>query len=166
MAEEVSTFCSPCSGFSLTPALLLPPLKLKLVWCVCVFVSVVHVWRRGVASEYEWVVGAGLVSLRYYLRITTDRIHNDWKIPTGHNYSHIGITLLKPAGNLAILSRIVMVQRWEHLNMVCYSNSICSPNIHRGVAAAPPGINIWSGGKTGGGCCEFILDCIHSFVIT
>jgi len=35
------------------------------VWCVvrcgvvCVFVSVVHVWRRGVMSdEYEWVVGA------------------------------------------------------------------------------------------------------------
>ena len=27
------------------------------VVCVCVFVSVVHVWRRGVVSdEYEWVL--------------------------------------------------------------------------------------------------------------
>ena len=74
MAEEVSTFCPPCRGFSLTPALLLPPLKLKLVWCgvcvcvcVCVFVSVVHVWRRGVVSEYEWVVGA--VMTNGFLRV-------------------------------------------------------------------------------------------------
>jgi len=73
MAEEVSTFCSPCRGFSLTLALLLPPLKLLNlifdvwrevlcrdvwvygwyvwvggVWCVVVLVCVVHVWRRGV----------------------------------------------------------------------------------------------------------------------
>ena len=73
MAEEVSTLFPPCRGFSLTLALLLPPLKLlnlifdvwrevlrRDVWvcgwyvwvggvrCVGVFACVVHVWRRGV----------------------------------------------------------------------------------------------------------------------